>query len=235
MKSGVAWSKSCWLIFEYSVRSVFVRKASWAGTLAFAACLAILFPFSFGTELIQKAEIRHGAFWAINEFVVALTVARLFTLEAESGILEMLLSTGVSRSALLAGKIMFVVLYLLSLQIPLLGVWIVFYNVPNASITSLAPIILPMLLLFNLGTGTIGALLACVTARSTGRDLLMPLLFYPLQLSVLLGAVSLATYSDPGVVMLAGTQGSSWWTILLGVPALFLSVGVLLSHALFQE
>jgi len=231
----LSWTKSCWLVFEYSARSVFLRKSSWAGTLAFAACLAILFPFSFGTELIQKAEIRHGAFWAINEFVVALTVGRLFALEAESGILEMALSSGISRSSLLFGKILFIVLYLFSVQLPLLIVWIVFYNVPNAAVASILPSIVPLLLLFNLGTGTIGALLACVTARSTGRDLLMPLLFYPLQLSVLLAAVSLATYTDPGVVMLAGTQGTSWWTILAGVPVLFLAVGVLLSQALFQE
>lgn len=235
MTEQLTWRKSCWLVFEYSARSVFIRKSSWAGTLAFAACLAILFPFSFGTELIQKAEIRHGAFWAINEFIVALTVGRLFTLESESGILELVLSSGISRSALLFGKILFVVLYLLSVQLPLLIVWIVFYNVPTVSVGAFLPVSLPLLVLFNLGTGTIGALLACVTARSSGRDLLMPLLFYPLQLSVLLAAVSLATYTDPAVVMLAGTQSTSWWTILAGVPVLFLSLGVLLSDILFQE
>lgn len=235
MNQSQNWIKNCWLIFQYSTRSVFIRKSSWAGTLTFAACLAILFPFSFGTELIQKAEIRHGAFWAINEFVVALTVGRLFAVEAESGILELALSAGIARSALLFGKIFFVVLYLLSVQLPLLLVWIVFYNVPNATLTSILPTILPLLLLFNFGTGTLGALLACVTARSTGRDLLMPLLFFPLQLSILLAAVSLATYSDPAVVMVAGSQGSSWWTILLGVPIVFLAMTVLLSQALFQE
>jgi heme exporter protein B len=229
------WKRNCWLVFEYSVRSVFLRKASWTGTLAFAACLAILFPFAFGTELIQKAEIRHGAFWAINEFVVALSVARLFTVETEGGILEYFLSTQVHRSALLFGKIFFIVLYLLSIQIPLLLMWIVFYNVPGNVLASLSTTLLPLLLLFNLGTGTIGALLACVTARSTARDILMPLLFYPLQMSILLAAVSLATMSDPGIVMLAGTSDESWWTVMLGVPVLFLAVGVLLSDVLFQE
>ena len=141
-------------------------------------------------------------------------MGRLFAWESESGILEMVLGSGISRSSLLFGKIFFVVLYLLSVQLPLLLVWIVFYNVPYAAIALLLPTILPLLLLFNLGTGAIGALLSCVTARSSGRDLLMPLLFYPLQLSLLLAAVSLATFTDPGVVMLAGTQSSSWWTVL---------------------
>jgi heme exporter protein B len=229
------WRRNCWLVFEYSVRSVFLRKASWAGTLAFAACLAILFPFAFGTELIQKAEIRHGAFWAINEFVVALSVARLFTVETEGGILEYFLSTQVHRSAVLFGKILFIVLYLLSVQLPLLLMWIVFYNVPGNVLVSLSSTLLPLLVLFNLGTGTIGALLACVTARSTARDILLPLLFYPLQMSILLAAVSLATMSDPAIVMLAGTSEQSWWTMMLGVPVLFLAVGVLLSNVLFQE
>jgi ABC-type transport system involved in cytochrome c biogenesis permease component len=113
--------------------------------------------------------------------------------------------------------------------------WIVFYNVPGNVLASLSTTLLPLLLLFNLGTGTIGALLACVTARSTARDILMPLLFYPLQMSILLAAVSLATMSDPGIVMLAGTSDESWWTVMLGVPVLFLAVGVLLSDVLFQE
>ncbi|MEN9529910.1 MAG: hypothetical protein RI932_1783 [Pseudomonadota bacterium] len=235
MSAAQLWRRNCWLVFEYSVRSVFLRKASWAGTLAFAACLAILFPFAFGTELIQKAEIRHGAFWAINEFVVALSVARLFTVETEGGILEYFLSTQVHRSAVLFGKILFIVLYLLSVQLPLLLMWIVFYNVPGNVLVSLSSTLLPLLVLFNLGTGTIGALLACVTARSTARDILLPLLFYPLQMSILLAAVSLATMSDPAIVMLAGTSEQSWWTMMLGVPVLFLAVGVLLSNVLFQE
>lgn len=235
MSAAQLWRRNCWLVFEYSVRSVFLRKASWAGTLAFAACLAILFPFAFGTELIQKAEIRHGAFWAINEFVVALSVARLFTVETEGGILEYFLSTQVHRSAVLFGKILFIVLYLLSVQLPLLLMWIVFYNVPGNVLVSLSSTLLPLLVLFNLGTGTIGALLACVTARSTARDILLPLLFYPLQMSILLAAVSLATMSDPAIVMLAGTSEQSWWTMMVGVPVLFLAVGVLLSNVLFQE
>lgn len=235
MMSHQSWFKSCWLVFEYSLRTVMLRKASWAGTIAFAACLAILFPFAFGSELIQKAEIRHGAFWAINEFVVALSVARLFTAEVEGGILEYALSAQVQRSALLFGKIFYIALYLFSVQLPLLVMWIVFYNVPGSVLAGLGWSIVPLLLLFNLGTGTIGALLACVTARSTARDILMPLLFYPLQMSVLLAAVSLATMADPSTVMLAGNSDRSWWTVMFGVPLIFSAVGVLLSDVLFQE
>lgn len=235
MSAQRSWFHSCWLIFEYSIRTVLLRKAAWAGTLAFAACLAILFPFAFGSELIQKAEIRHGAFWAINEFVVALSVARLFSVEVEGGILEYALSTQVQRSAFLFGKIFYLVLYLFSVQMPLIVMWIVFYNVPGNALASLGLSIFPLLFLFNLGTGTIGALLACVTARSTARDILMPLLFYPLQMSVLLAAVSIATMADPSTVMLAGNSQQSWWTLLVGVPFLFGAVGVLLSDVLFQE
>jgi len=229
------WRSQCWLVVEYSVRTVLLRKASWAGTLAFSACLSILFPFAFGTELIQRAEIRHGAFWAINEFVVALSVGRLFSVEAEGGMLEYLLSVQAERTAILFGKIIYTAAYLLSLQIPLILMWIIFYNVPGAAVASLLGRIAPLLLLFNLGTGTIGALLACVTARSTAKDILLPLLFYPLQMSVLLAAVSLATMTDPDTVMLAGTSEQSWWAVLGGVPVVFLSLAVLLGDLLFQE
>ena len=223
------------VVAQFSYRSVALRKATWFGTLVFAACLLVLFPFAFGTEVIQKGEVRHGAFWAINEFVVALTVGRLFATEQEAGALEFLLASRASRASILLGKMAFTALQLLSLQIPLLLMWIVFYNVPLDSLPDQVRTYLPVCLLFDLGTASLGALITCITARSTAREILVPILFYPLQISALLAAVTLCLRSDPAYQLVGGFSEEAWWTILAGFPFIFSAMGFLLGDVLLQE
>ena len=223
------------MVAQFSYRSVALRKATWFGTLVFAACLLVLFPFAFGTEVIQKGEVRHGAFWAINEFVVALTVGRIFATEQDAGALEFLLASRSSRPAILFGKMAFTAFQLLSLQVPLVLMWIVFYNVPTATLLEQIRTYLPVCVLFNLGTASLGALIACITARSTAREILVPILFYPLQISALLAAVTLCLRSDPAYQLVGGFSESAWWTLLAGFPVLFSALGFMLGDVLLQE
>lgn len=223
------------VVMQFSFRSVSLRKASWFGTLVFAGCLLILYPFAFGSEVIQKGEVRHGAFWAINEFVVALTVGRLFVSEQEGGALEFLLASRTPRSAVLVGKMAFTALQLFTLQVPLTVLWIVFYNVPTESVSALVKVLLPVCVLFNLGTASLGSLITCITARSAAREILVPILFYPLQTSVLLAAVTLCARSDPGLALVGGFSAQAWWTVLAGFPVVFTALGFMLDNALLQE
>jgi heme exporter protein B len=229
------WCQTFLFVTQFSVRSVLVRKASWFGVLTFAAGLLILFPFAFGTELLDTGEVRHGAFWAIQEFVVALVLGRLFAVEQEQGALEFLLASRAPRSAILAGKTFFTTLQLLSLQIPLVILWAVFYNVPTAGFGQNVRYLLPVCLLFNLGTAALGALLSCATARSQAREILLPILFFPLQMAPLLAAVTLMLRNDPGYEYVGGFADGAWWTVLGGYPVVFLAVGFLLDDVLLQE
>jgi heme exporter protein B len=229
------WWHTFLFVTQFSIRGVLVRKASWFGVLAFAACLLILFPFAFGTELLAQGEVRHGAFWAIQEFVVALVVARTFQAEQEQGALEIVLASRAPRSAVLFGKAVFTGLQLVSLQIPLVLLWAVFYNVPSAGFAQNVRFLIPTCLLFNMGTAALGALLSCAVARSQAREILMPILFFPLQLAPLLAAVTLTLRNDTGYEYVGGFADGSWWTVLAAFPVVFFAVGFLLDDVLLQE
>lgn len=229
------WWHAFLFVTQFSWRGVMLRKASYFGVLTFAACLLVLFPFAFGTEMIAKGEVRHGAFWAIQEFVVALVVSRLFHAESEQGALEYLLSSRAPRSAILCGKTLFCALQLGLVQVPLIALWILVYNVPFGSVAQNVRHFLPVCALFNLGTSSLGALLSCVVARSQAREILLPILFYPLQLTALLAAVTLMLRNDIGYEFVGGFSESSWWTLLAALPVVFLAVGFLLDNVLLQE
>ncbi len=228
------WWHAFFVILQFSYRSVMLRKAGWLGTLIFAGCLLILFPFAFGTETIKRPEIRFGAYWVINEFVVALTVSRLFTSEQEGGALEFLLASRSPRSALLCGKIAFTTLQLLSLQVPITLLWIIFYNVQIETLGDTFRTLLPVCFLFNLGTASVGALISCATSRSLAKEILQPILFFPLQIALLVGSVTLCLRTEADSV-LSTLDTSAWWAVIGGFPLIFIGLGFFMAQNLFQE
>lgn len=223
---------SFFLAFRSSWQCLWARKAAWIGILVFSVCVLLIFPFAFGTEEIKRHVIRTGTFWAVNEFVVALTLGRLFVHELENGMLDYFHAARISKPGYIFGKVFFGLTELITLQIPLLFFWIVFYNVPNplAQISELMRI----LFLFDLATASVGVMIAAVVARTVAKEILQPILFYPLQFTVLLASVTLSLANDPDQVMTTLSY-DAWWAVLILNPVVFLAVGGLLSNHLLQD
>lgn len=222
------------VVLELSWKGLLARKSAWVGTLVFGMCLLVLFPFSFGTDWIRQEAVRTGSFWAIQEFVVALVVMGLFSQESEQGALELLLQPGFSRAALVLGKVLFTVFQLLTIQIPMFIVWWALYEVPAQDTLPLLRVMVPAVVLFNAGTAALGVMLNALTARSLGREILMPILFFPLQMALLLAAVQVSMV-DALLLPKGGFTAAAWWSILAGFPVTMLAVGQLLGGALFEE
>jgi ABC-type transport system involved in cytochrome c biogenesis permease component len=229
-----SWFFSFVLVNKISMRSIWVRKASWFGTLVFASCLLILFPFGLGTEALKRVDIQIGSFWIINEFIAVLAVSRMFAPEQESYAMDFLLSSKMPKSSFLAGKISFTSFQILTLQVPVTFFWIILYNVHGNILIELLKIIVPVSLIFNIGTASLGALVSCLTARSLAKEILLPMLFFPMQSGILLAAVSLTMQVGNNSLIGAFSQ-EAWWTILLTYPLLFTALGFILSNVLLQE
>lgn len=221
-------------IFQFSYRNMMARKANWLGPLIFGACVLMLFPFAFGTELLKQSEIRYGSFWMINEFIVALVAARIFAAENESGILEFLIASPTPRTSIFLGKVLFTVLQLLSLQLPLVVLWVLIYNVPLPIVVETARKTLATCLVFNFGTASLGVILSCVTARSLAKDMLFPILFFPLQVTLLIAAVMLCLQGE-GSLVVDAVSPAKWWSFLAGYPVVLMTIGLMLADHLFQE
>jgi heme exporter protein B len=221
-------------VLQTSARSFWARKSAWFGVLIFGVCLLVLFPFSFGTDLIKGEAVRIGTFWMIQEFLVALVITRIFAHETEHGAIELFLQPRFSKVALIAGKVLFTVFQLLTLQLPLFVVWWALYELPVDQTRALVQVLLPAVVLFDIGTAVLGVMLNALTARSLGREILVPILFFPLQIAMLLAAVQL-TMLDPLLIPKGGFTTAAWWTILGGFPVILGCVAVLLQSALFEE
>jgi ABC-type transport system involved in cytochrome c biogenesis permease component len=191
----------------------------------FSGCLLILLPFAFGTAVLKRTDVSLGSLWIIHEFVAP---------ELEMKALDLLLSSRSQRSAILMGKISFTAAQIFSLQIPITLFWIVLYHVPENIFFDILPTLIPVYFAFTLGTASLGALVFCLTVRSLARDILQPILFFPLQSALLLASVSLSVGSI-STNLIGAFSNTAWWTILLSYPVLLITLGCLLSPILFQE
>ncbi|WP_338636588.1 heme exporter protein CcmB [Spirobacillus cienkowskii] len=228
------WFFAFLFINKLSLHSAWVNKTSWFSVFIFAITLLIIFPFGLGIEALKRSDVQIGCYWIINQFVIITSVSRMFSAEQENNALDFLLSSKTSRSAILCGKISFTSLQILSLQIPILFFWTIFYHVDEKTIFLLLKTILPVTFLFNIGSSSLGALLTCITAKSLAKEILLPLLFFPLQCGILLASVSISIQVASNSLL--GTFSSeAWWTILFMYPIIFTVLGILLSKILLQE
>ncbi|MES2614464.1 MAG: heme exporter protein CcmB [Bdellovibrionota bacterium] len=230
-----SWFNIFSLVFTVSVRSFWIKKSFWIGIIIFALCLLILFPFSLGTQVIKRPDVQIGCLWAIMEFVAALCISRMFTTEQEANALDILLCSRSSRWAILFAKICFTALLIFSLQIPILFFWMFFFNVDFFSITTFVLNLFFPSIFFSFGSAAIGAFVYGLTVRSLAKEILQPILFFPLQTALLLASVSISLSANSLDSLSSAFGQQAWWTILVLYPVIFSTLGWIFSFMLLEE
>ncbi len=229
------WVDTFFFVLKISLRSLWIKKSFWLGSLIFSLCLLILFPFSLGTQVIKRPDVQIGCLWAIFEFVAVVSLGQVFYAEKEAGALDILLCSTSPRSALILAKTSFLALLCFSLNVPIILFWVILFNVSSPFFAIFFLKILSLNFFFSLASAGLGVLVHGLTVRSIAKEILQPILFFPLQTGVLLAAVSLSL-SDTAYNSLSGAWGTStWWFILILYPVLFITSSCLFSSALFEE
>jgi heme exporter protein B len=239
MKLNSGDIKTWWFAFytmlECSFQNSWQRKAVWLGTLFFALSILILFPFALGTQASAREDLRLGIYWATAEFVIALLSLRMFAAETEQGMFDWWLASPTPKSAILLGKAAFMSLEQFSLQLVMLFFWMIFYNFPPSGLQHLLQIMLPVMFLFAVGTACLGTLLQGVVSKTQVKEILFPILFYPLQVSLLLAATTLVLRHEGVYKLAGGWQTGAWWSILIFFPLLMLSLCGILAKTLLED
>ncbi len=184
-------------------------RARTVALLSFAYTMLLLFAFAIGPD---AAALRHhaGAYlWMGMLLCSSLLLDRTMRTEFEAGAIQSLLLVPVSSSGLFYGKAL-----ANTLQLWLVGAASVpmVFVVCGASLTESAVSLVATLGLGAAGLAAPGTLYAAMTARLSGRQLLLPLMLFPLVVPVVVAAVkstSLVMLGDPMEQM-----GS--WLVLLG-------------------
>lgn len=167
-----------------------------------------------------REAVAASVFWTALAFASSLGLARSFTREVDRGTLDTLLLLPAERHVLYFAKAAANAALLLFVAVLVAPVTVALFRVP---LTALAGPFLPVLLLGIAGIAATGTLLAAVAARTTSREVLLPVLLFPLVLPVLIAAVPATIRAFYGDADLGRPL-----TLLLGYDLAFVALATVL-------
>lgn len=196
-------------------------KANFNSVVFLAVLTLLLFGFSLGPDPQALREIGGGVIWLTILFSGVLAFHRSYQLELENGAIDVLLLYPGDRRSIFVGKLTANLIFVGLVQAVMLPVAALLYDVPLFA----APWRLALVLgLGTLGFVTLGTFYAAMASRLRAREVLLPLMLFPMLIPLLVAAV-LAT----GALLDGDPMGQSgaWirllvvFDVIFGVAAFF--------------
>jgi heme exporter protein B len=199
-------------------------------TLFFAVSCALVFAFSFVREGKAVEDAAAGILWVAIAFSGTLALGRAFDRERQNETLRGLLMAPIPRPALYIGKLAGILLLLMTVEVLL---------VPLTAFLFQAPLFkYPLMLTGLIVTGTVGfaavgTLFAAMLVRTRSRDVLLPVLLYPVTVPVIIAGVrGTATLLQPDVDL---AMARAWLSMLVFFDAVFITLALWTFEAVMTE
>jgi heme exporter protein B len=191
-------------------------KATLNAVAFLAGTMLLLFGFAFGADPVAMEGGGAGIIWLTVLFSGVLAFNRSYDRELAGGALETLLLYPGDLRALFVGKLVANLLFILLVQAVLVPAAIVLYGLPVGR----APFaLLGVLLLGTFGFVTLGTFYAAMASRLRAREVLLPLLLFPMLVPLLLACVEATNALLTGDVM--GRAGP-WVRVIVVFDLVFL-------------
>ena len=153
--------------------------------------LAALTVFHFALPSGSSDLAAEGLLWIAILFTALLGLSRAFVAEREQGVLDGLVMSPCDRSAIWLAKSLSALTFLVLVEAIALPAFSIFFA--PVSLTTVAAVALA-----DVGLCTVGTLLAAMAVASRTRELLLPLLFLPLALPIVVGGVGASVTANGG-------------------------------------
>jgi heme exporter protein B len=211
-----------WLLWK-DVRLEWRRRENLMAMFFFGALLLFLFQFSFEITRERVAALAPGLLWLAFLFTGTLGLTQLFQPERENSCMEALLLSPFDRSALFLAKTIFNFLLMTLVEVIVFPLFAILFNF---DFWSLLPSLLAVSFLGTLGFCALGTLFAAVTLKARARELLLPLILFPLLIPVIL-----ATIRCLEIIFRSGAlaeEGLPWLRLLIAFNVIFITAGYLI-------
>jgi heme exporter protein B len=187
----------------------------------FGLIVILLFSFSFELRVERADQVAPGMLWVAFTFAGMLGLARSFVLERDQGCLDGLLLCPVDRSILYVGKMLSNLLFISLTEVIILPLCFALFNL------RFRPLLLPVILLGTIGFSAVGTLVSAMTVHARAREVMLPILLFPIVMPALIAAVKLTAGVLDGQ---AWSEMRNWLQLLVGFDVIF----AVLSYIAFE-
>ena len=195
--------------------------------LVFALLVILIFNFALELDIQAQESLSAGVLWTTFIFAGTIGLNRSLAVEKDRGCLDGLLLAPVDRSVIYFGKAIGNLIFMLLVEIVVLPVYSFLYQVPVFQ-----PGFLLVVLLGSIGYVAVGTLLATMVVQVRTRDILLPILLFPLTLPVIIPAVKA---SQGFLLMIPLTEITPWLNLLIVYDLIFTAASFMVFDFVVEE
>lgn len=227
MNAGRTWSRVA-AIAAKDLTAERRAKANIVAVTSLGALILIVFGFAIGPDAATLRASAAGILWLAVLFSGVLTFHRSYQIELEGGALETLLLYPGQRWEIFAGKFLANLVVVLLVEAIIIPLALVLYHV---DLPASWPALLAVVLLGTLGFVTLGTFYAAMASRTRSKEVLLPLLLYPMLVPVLLAA------SEGSTALLVGDpmgDARAWLRLLIAFDVIFVLASLLVFEHIIE-
>jgi heme exporter protein B len=222
----MSYARVLWTHLQKDLRLEWRSKDAINGMLFFSLLVIVLFSFAFDPTTAVSRQIAGGILWVAILFAAVTALNQSWTRELRNQVLDAQRMAPAAPSALFLSKVMANFVFVTAAQIVLAPVFIIFYNLHALGQSSLLFLVLPLGTLALVINGTF---FGAISLRTRNRELLLPLILFPISIPALLGMV------DATTSILTGDASPDFWIKMLAVyDIVFTSVCLLLFESVLN-
>jgi heme exporter protein CcmB len=221
---------TAWLVARKDLLVEFRSREIVYTTLLFAASVLLVFSFGFVRDGRAVDDAAAGILWVAIAFSATLALGRAFERERQNETMRGLMMSPAPRAAIYVGKLAGILTLLAAVEVVV---------VPMAGVMFQAPLLRhPFLLFAFVATGTIGfaavgTLFAAMLLRTRSRDVLLPVLLYPITVPVMIAGVRGTAAIFQADVDLP--MARLWLSMLVFFDAVFVTLALWTFEAVMTE
>lgn len=196
--------------------------------LIFALLVILVFNFALELDRDARESVTAGVLWVTFAFAGTLGLNRSMAIEKDRGCLDGLLLAPVDRSAIYFGKALSNLAFMVIVEIIVLPVYYILYNPRNF----FNPGFFGVILLGSIGYVAVGTLLSTMAVQTRTRDVLLPILLFPLVIPVLVSAVQASKGFLSGLPI---AEIAPWLNLLVVYDVIFIAAAFMAFDYVVEE
>lgn len=192
-------------------------RQTWTAMGLFALLVLVVFNFAFDLRVANAAAVAPGVLWVAFVFASMLGLGRTITTERDHGAMDRLLLCPVDRKAIYLAKVLGNVLFIGAVEVVAVPIFAIIYNVPVFT-----GALVPVVALGTVGIAGVGTLFAAMAENARAREVLLPVLLFPLLVPVVIAAVRATS-----ALILPIPGDAPWLGLIAAFDVIFLTISTL--------
>lgn len=204
-------------------------KEMFSSMFLFSLLVIVIFNFAFTPGMEGIEHIVPGLLWVAFTFAGILGLNRSFVYEKDKECIQGLMLCPVSRGAIYTGKMLSNFIFITIIELISLLIFALLFNV---EILGRIPSLVIIIFLSTLGFSSVGTLFAAISVNTKAREVMLPILLFPIIVPVIIAAVK-ATEKILGGSSF--TDILSWLKLIIGFDIIFLVLSYLTFDFIVEE